>query len=302
MRWRKIGNIFTPNGDKDWAQTHASVPIADHITDDIFRIYFTSRDIRNRSHIGWFEIDIKEPTNILAEADKPILAPGKIGAFDMDGVMASSLICHNQEKRLYYIGWNQSIGVPFHNSIGLAVQSEPNGIFERYSDGPVLDRNPADPYFVATPDVAVDGKCWHMWYLSGLNWLSGDPPISTYNLRYANSCDGIDWKSNGTVAVDFAQPNEIAIARPSVVRNKERWQMWFCFRGRNFNYRLGYAESSDAMNWKRQDEDAGIAVSESGWDSEMICYPHVFDRGNQRFMLYNGNGFGRTGIGLAILD
>ena len=302
MKWRKVGNIFTPNGDKDWAQSHASVPIADHVSGNIFRIYYTSRDIRNRSHVGWFEIDIEKPNIILAEANEPILAPGKIGAFDMDGVMASSLVRHNTEKRLYYIGWNKSISVPFHNSIGLAVQAEPNGIFERYSDGPILDRNPSDPYFVASHDVAVDTECWHIWYLSGLNWLPGEPPTSTYNLRYAKSLDGINWLCDGTVAIDFLHPNEIAIACPSVVKDEDFWRMWFCFRGSNFNYRIGYAESRDAMNWKRRDEEAGITASESGWDSKMICYPHIFDHGDQRFMLYNGNGYGQTGIGLAILD
>jgi hypothetical protein len=34
----------------------------------------------------------------------------------------------------------------------------------------------------------------------------------------------------------------------------------------------------------------------------MQTYPCVFDHNSQRYMLYNGDGFGRTGFGLAILD
>ena len=45
--------------------------------------------------------------------------------------------------------------------------------------------------------------------------------------------------------------------------------------------------------------EAGLEVSKDGWDSEMIAYPCVLDRGASRFLLYNGNGYGRTGIGLA---
>lgn len=302
MNWRKLGHIYSPAGDKSWARTHASVPIAEHISGDRFRIYFTSRDSRNRSHVGWFEIDLTDPTKTLAESDDPVLAPGKIGAFDMDGVMASSLVRDGEQTRLYYIGWNQAVGVPFRNSIGLAVKSGLDGKFVRHADGPVLDRGPSDPYFVASHDVIRDGASWHIWYLSGLDWLEGDPPASTYNLRYAVSPDGIDWQRHGTVAVDFAHSNEIAIARPSVVKDSDIWRMWFCYRGTNFNYRLGYAESSDCIHWKRRDDLAGLKASENGWDSDMICYPEIFDHAGHRYMLYNGNGYGQSGIGLAILE
>ena len=48
--------------------------------------------------------------------------------------------------------------------------------------------------------------------------------------------------------------------------------------------------------------DDWLDVSPSGWDSEMVCYPHVFDHKGKRYMLYNGNGYGRTGFGLAVLE
>ena len=31
----------------------------------------------------------------------------------------------------------------------------------------------------------------------------------------------------------------------------------------------------------------------------MVCYPCVFDWAGETWMLYNGNGYGRTGFGLA---
>jgi hypothetical protein len=47
---------------------------------------------------------------------------------------------------------------------------------------------------------------------------------------------------------------------------------------------------------------AGIDVSNTGWDSEMICYPCVFEHKGTKYMLYNGNGYGRTGFGLAVME
>ena len=78
--------------------------------------------------------------------------------------------------------------------------------------------------------------------------------------------------------------------------------MWFCHRGTDYAYRIGYAESPDGVTWTRHDGRAGIHISESGWDSEMMAYPHVFDHAGDRYMLYSGNGFGREGMGLAVLE
>ena len=302
MKWRKLGRIFAVDGEADWMHSHASVPIADHLEGDRFRVFFTSRDDANRSHVGWFEIDITRPDEILAVAEAPVLGPGKLGAFDEDGAMATWLVAHEGRRLMYYIGWNRGVTVPFRNSIGLAEWQPESGDFKRVSVGPVLDRNPADPYFVASQCVLVEGATWHMWHLSGLDWLPGEPPQSTYNLRYAVSADGVTWTPTGLVAVDFEHQGEIAIARPSVVNDGDLWRMWFCYRGEDFPYRIGYAESRDAVRWTRRDDRVGIAAAEDGWDAEMVCYPHIFDHGDARYMLYNGNGYGASGIGLAVLE
>ena len=74
--------------------------------------------------------------------------------------------------------------------------------------------------------------------------------------------------------------------------------MWYSFRG-DF-YKIGYAESDNGIEWNRQDADAGIDTSDYGWDSEMIEYPYIFECIGNRYMLYNGNGYGKSGIGIAI--
>ncbi len=80
------------------------------------------------------------------------------------------------------------------------------------------------------------------------------------------------------------------------------YHMWFSYRGAGNRYRIGYAQSQDGQQWDLQLGKVGINVSESGWDSEMIEYPFVFDHKGARYMLYNGNGYGKTGFGLAVLE
>lgn len=303
MKWQKIGRLFCPSGEVAWMQSHAAVPIAESLGNGLFRIYFSSRDEFNRSYTGYTVIDIANPSEILDLSTKPVLAPGKLGEFDDSGSMATWLVSHGDKKFLYYIGWNLGVTVPFRNSIGLAISTVSNGHseFARYSSGPIVDRSMHEPHFCASCCVLINDNLWHMWYLSCTGWqLHQGKPEHTYHIKYAESFDGINWKREGRVAIEFSCDEEYAISRPSVIYDGTLWQMWYSYRGQS--YRIGYAESLDGKNWKRHDHKVGIDVSPTGWDSEMIEYPFVFDHANQRYMLYNGNGYGKTGFGLAVLE
>jgi predicted GH43/DUF377 family glycosyl hydrolase len=299
MQWNKLGLVFCPNQNYPWMWQYAAVPFAEFLEGDVYRIYFSARDIENRAHIGYIDIDIKDPFSILQISKAPVLAPGALGTFDDSGVMVSWITNFSGKKYLYYIGWNLGVTVPFRNSTGLAVWDGEN--FNRCFEGPVLDRNILEPHFATNPCVLVENELWRMWYLSCTQWkMVGGKPKHYYHIKYAESSDGIHWQRDGTVCIDFKNSREYAISRPCVIKDKDCYKMWYSYRGDH--YLIGYAESSDGIHWRRKDEMAGIDVSESGWDSEMIEYPHVFDHQGSRYMLFNGNGYGKTGFGLAVLE
>jgi len=139
-----------------------------------------------------------------------------------------------------------------------------------------------------------------MWYTSGIRWETRSGELRHYyHIKYAESADGIEWQRNGRVAIDLAG-EEYAIGRPWVVRDADRYRMWYSYRGAS--YRLGYAESVDGLTWERRDAEVGIDVGPGAWDSEMIAYGAVIDAHGARWLFYNGNGYGRTGLGLARLS
>ena len=301
MNWIKKGIIYNVSGNSPWAKLYASVPIVDKIDTSQYRIYFTSRNLENQSSMGFFEININEPKKILFETNEPILKPGKLGTFDESGVMGVSLVTHKRKKYLYYVGWNQPKTVPFRWSIGLAISEDGGKTFSKFSDGPILERNTIDPYFVSSPFVILDNKLWKMYYISGLGWnisKNGEKFIP-YHIRYAESSDGINWDRKGIVAVDFMYENETRIAKACVFQENEMYKMFYCYA--IHNYIIGYAESSDGINWDRKDEQAGITTSKSGWDSEMIEYPFFINHNGKKYLFYNGNKYGKTGIGYAVL-
>jgi hypothetical protein len=299
MKWIKRGVLIEPPTHLPWAASHAAVPHAQE-SDGSAEVYFTTRDDRRRSHIARARVDLDHGD--VDVAPDPVLAPGPLGAFDDSGVMTSCLVRDGEQSYLYYQGWSLGVTVPFYVFVGCAISESPGAPFERVSPAPVLGRHRVDPYMCSSPWVVREEGRWRMWYVSNLGWRPQREGVPRYvvHIKYAESHDGLVWERDGRVCIDFVSPDEYAISRPCVLKDGDLYRMWYSRRGSA--YRIGYAESTDGLEWRRRDEDAGIDVSLGGWDSEMVEYACVFDHAGSRHMLYNGNGYGSTGIGHAILS
>jgi hypothetical protein len=310
VKWTKQGLIYAPHGKYAWNRTHAQLPIVDPSGEARWRVYFATRDSEGRSNIGFIEVEAGKPENILYEHDRPVLDFGPLGAFDESGLMPVALVNHAGRKFLYYAGWSLKKTVPYENSIGLAVSADGGKTFKKYASGPLFGICPEDPYFTGTVNVLIEDGCWRAWYQSCTGWQIIDgQPEPFYHLKYAESPDGISWKRDGIVAIDYADDTEGGICGASVSKDADIYRMWYSYRkarnyrhNRKHSYRVGYAESFDGIKWSRHDAQAGIDVSETGWDSEMVAYPFVFRYGDRQYLFYNGNGFGRSGFGYAVSE
>lgn len=299
MNWRKLGKIFQPSGKLDWARSHAANPTPEHVEGDIFRIYFSSRDARNRSSIGYVVVDLGTDGRVVEIPSEPVLRPGELGMFDDCGASIGCILRVGDARYLYYMGWNLAVTVPWKNAIGLAVSESANAPFRRVSRFPIVPLDEIDPYTISYPWVMSDGGRYRMWYGSNLRWGPQKKDM-LHVIKYAESTDAVHWIRNDRIVIDSASPNENAICKPCVVKDDDCYRMWFCSRGEK--YRIQHAVSEDGSTWTRLGRDEGIDVSADGWDSDMIEYPCVFDHGGRRFMLYVGNDFGKTGFGLAVLE
>ena len=303
MKWVKKGLVYCPTGDLWWAKTHAYVPTAE-VLDDCIRVYFASLDEDRFGRIFFIELDIDDPNIVLHTTRTPILDIGELGAFDDCGVTPSCVVSVDGMKYLYYIGWQRTEKTPQMLFTGLARSDDRFTFFERHSKVPILDRMPSEPFSRSAPCVIVEDDIWKMWYWSCLNWSDDARMVRYYNvIRYAESDDGIDWLSDPHICVSPEGPMEYAIGRPWVLKDGDIYKMWYSIRSKALvSYRLGYAESHDGLNWTRKDHEVGIMVSETGWDSEMICFSSVVDAGGKRYMFYNGNNHGEGGFGYAVLE
>ena len=300
MKWEKLGRFYCPSA-KD-IYTHAMFPVVDLKDEEkgIFRIYYTHRNKANYGFPTYMDVSIKNnKLTIIYNHNKSIIKKAGLGNFDDSGVNVTSIVKINKKRLFYYYGWNLGVTVPFRNSIGVAEENNDGISLKRLYPGPILDRSKEFPNLCATPYVIKERSRFKMWFASGDPWklIDGKPAVACH-IGYAESENGFDWYREKLPAVGNLNTDHV-VSTPCVLKDKMNYKMWYSYRGEK--YRIGYAESRDGKNFTRMDEKVGISVSEEGWDSEMVCYPCVFDFQGMRYMIYCGNEYGKTGFGLAIL-
>jgi len=303
MKWKKWGLIYSPDKSRWWSRTHAYLPTPDIIDKETIRVYSSSRDENLIGRIGYVEFSTEEPNKNLIVTPTPVLDVGSFGTFDEFGVSPCCIINKEDQKLLYYVGWQRSISSSYSIFCGLALSNDNGLTFVRYSKAPILDRTDREPFLRSSVSVIEDNGIYRMWYVSGDGWTKfNDKPCPTYIIRYSESKDGYLWKTTGKICIVSKSEDEFGFGRPWVIKDNTIYRMWYSVRTKSKPYFIGYAESPDGLEWERKDETVGIHCSEEGWDSEMICFCCVFDLNSKRHMLYNGNRHGTEGFGYAELD
>ncbi len=297
MYFKKKSFIFVANDENDWMNSYASLPMAKHLEDDIFRIYFSPRDKTNKSHGGYLDIDINNPKEILDISKSPILTPGKDGLFDDCGAQPCSYVEHNGKEYLYYTGWNIHTTIPFKTYLGLAICDTQDEKYIKKYDIPILDRTIDEPLSVGWVNVIYHENRFKMWYEHNTKWEYINKKWEYFfEIRYAESDDGIHFNRNIATCI-VPTLEEKAVSRPSVLIDEGIFKMWYCYKIEE-KYRIGYAESSDGLEWTRKDKLIKFDKSQELWNSEELAYPYVFKHKDEIFMLCNGNHYGKTGFGI----
>ncbi len=282
-------------------KTHVAVPFAEKLKGDLFKIYFCVRDKKNRSHITYAIYDFKKKSLYKRINKIPILKPGKLGTFDENGVTPSWITKYKKNKYIFYVGWNTGGNTRMSLFTGVGIIKKKRIV--RFQESPLLERNKVDPFLTATNCVLKENKKFKMWYVSGDGWtIKSNETFPKYNIKYAESKDCINWKRKGKICVDYKSSNEFALARPSILKIKKQYFLWYSYKAHGKNYKIGFAKSKDGLKWFRRDNDLIFKPNKRyKWENEMQAYPHVFLHKKQIYMLYNGNGYGKTGIALARL-
>jgi hypothetical protein len=303
FNWVKKGLVH--QSDLSHGFTHASHPCIKLVGKNKFIVAFTSRDINRKSHIFICYAQMQNDQLKFLTKPKLALSPGEEGYFDCDGVISVCFIEDEKKLYLYYVGWQNLPKNMWLCDTGRSIVDRETLAIKKEFKGPVIGRDKTNPLFAAATAFHIQDGLWQTWYNSGIKWeKQGDILKHYYGIHYATSKNGIDWEFDKNMCIPFADEYEYAFGRPSVYYLNGLYLMWFAHRATNNiqTYRIGFAYSHDGKNWIREDKLSGLDVSTKGWDSEMVCYPYIFEHNEKLYMLYNGNDYGKTGFGLAVLE
>jgi hypothetical protein len=290
FRWKKLGKVFAPQEvpGRDWLKEFAQGP-ATLVHNDFVRVYFSCRPLADAngqyvSYSGYVDLDRCDLFKVRHVADRPVLELGAVGMFDEFGIYPFSAHRDGDIVRGYYAGWTRCESVPFNVAIGAAISHDGGKSFARLGNGPVLSYSLDEPFVLSGPKIRRFNGRWHLFYIAGRKWKMVDGrPEPVYKIRLATSEDGLQWHKLNKDLIESRIEEDEAQASPDVIYANGKYHMFFCYRfsenyrNRQKGYRIGYASSTDLVNWVRDDDKAGISVSDQGWDSEMVSYPHVFE-------------------------
>ena len=315
FKWKKLGQIFDPTKikGKSWMKEFAQCTSA-VVLKNCVRVYFSCRPKRDEnkqyvSYTSFLDLDKNNLKTIIRIADSPILDLGKLGTFDEFGIYPTCINFFNNKYYLYYAGWTRRVSTTHDVSIGLAMSNDGKR-FKRISDGPIITSSINDPYQVSGPKVRIYNDIFYMFYIAGEKWIKDRSGVAEtiYKIKLAISKDGINWEKYSKQPIKSVLEEDECQAGPDVFYYRGLYHMYFSYRyGLDFRnnkrgYRIGYAWSKNLIDWNRDDKKVGIYLSQSGWDSSDMHYPHIFKLNQRHYMLYNGNNFGRNGFGLAVLN
>ena len=309
--WEKLGNIFSVGQESltpSWMSEFTQAPNT-LVFEDFVRVYFCTRppkdpDGQYVSQIAYFDFDPRD-LSIISISPRPQLPLGELGYFDEFGTYPFSPIKVGQIFYAAYGGWTRLKSVPFDVSIGLAKSENLNQGFTKISQGPIISKSLWEPFVISSPKLRYFNEKYYLFYIAGSTWNQEVPTDPIYSIRMAISDDFVNWHRVNRNLIQNVVGMDEAQASPDVFYENGKFHMFFCYRyGTDFRndkrgYRMGYAYSHDLLNWHRDDSKSNLSCSANGWDSSSVSYPHLFEFRDETYMLYTGNGIGKTGIGIA---
>lgn len=302
MKWTKAGLVYGPPGGSWWARRGALQPTPLLRADGAIRVFAGFRTDDGVSRVGYVDLSAASPTRVLGVSRDPVLDIGAPGAFDENGVVPCAIVQRPEGLYLYYAGYQLGQRVRFTVYGGLALSTDGGETFTRYSRVPITDRTDDELLFRVIHTMMFDGGRWRAWYGAGSEFnVVADRQLPIYDIRHAEAPNGLTLDRKYELCIGL-EGREHRVGRPYVIKHDGAYKMFFATGTATEGYRLAYAVSADGLNWERRQDELGIGISSSGWDSAMQAYPSVVVYNDTAYLFYNGNNYGDEGFGLAVLE
>jgi predicted GH43/DUF377 family glycosyl hydrolase/pimeloyl-ACP methyl ester carboxylesterase len=218
---------------------------------------------------------VKANTNYYKYSGNPIIIPSD---WDNNSCTNPTVIFQNNTYKMWFTGYNGTTG-----QIGFAYSN--NGINWIKYPSPVFSRISSENKNIYEPSVIYDDNTYYMWY------VGANIGTDKFEIFRATSNDGINWTQNPLNPVFHPATGfgSSRVSSPFVIKNSDKYQMWFSSNDSvDGNWSIGYAESSDGINWIPYSNNP-VLISDKSWDGVTVSYPMVIFNGTNYEMWYETN-------------
>lgn len=273
-------------------------PMITIMEDHKARIFFNSRTKRNFSIIQSIDIDLRDFSLELSSFQTQIGAK-KLSGFCSHGLSLGGTYLEDGQYFVSTMGWINKPPEHWYGTIGkIRMDDEFNLVPQSLTEWFTLDSE--DSISLSYPAIYERDGTSRMWYGSTLTWDAGNGEM-LHILKEKVSTDSINFVKTGRI-LNYDLNTAQAFSRPSILEINGRALMAYSYRGGNSHYRIGFVWLDDLTTASHLGGLASFLPSGKSGEAKMVEYPFLFIHNSEIYMLYNGDDFGKTGIGVVTLQ
>lgn len=260
---------------------------------DRVKVYFSARDARNKSSI-YSQTFSFQGGKLVKDAGESMLelSYDQCGDFAKDGISMGSYLSQPHAEWIYFLGWHLTQDVPWRNSIGLMQKAREGNAKWMPVDHPVIPLSDENPHSLSYPWVIKNGEGYEAYY--GSNRIWGQDGRMEHVIKKSRSRDGLQWDHLSGHLFELSAA-ETAFSRPAITPFEDGYLMVLSVKGGDGRYTMQWKYSENLENWKSV--NAVIEGAREEWESNERAYGSPFFHKGDLYVLYNGDGYGKTGFG-----
>lgn len=264
----------------------------------VYRMLYTGYDGTNQRIGGATSADKISWTK--KNNGNAIIDLGASGKCDSSSLLAGSFLV---ESNVLHYWYGASDGTTYRVGYAQGPTSAPaaNATKQFSYDGEVISYGSAGKFDVngiIGISVLYESSIYKAWY-------AGEDG-SSLRIGYLTSADGLNWnrQNSGDPIMSLGVTGKFdtaGMSRPCVINDGGTYKMWYQGQNGSSKWSIGYATSSDGLNWIRQ--NSGNAVLDVGaggkFDATHAFAPSVIKDGSTYRMWYSGDNSTNQQIGYA---
>jgi len=196
-----------------------------------------------------------------------------------------SVIFNGQIYTMLFTGYGDN----GYYQVGIAKSYD--GINWVINDNPISSRLQQYRENTHDPNIIYFDSKYIAWYMATIN--------SSTKLIMATSEDTNTWIESDTTFVHDKYWNNGSISSPSILKIGQEYKMWYAGTASGYPWQIGYATSTDGVNWTQYGNEPVIKKDKS-WENSQLVGPTVYyDSSTNIYHMWYTTNWGGSNISYA---